>query len=347
MSRFTLLLPLAALGLDLIFKDFRNFPHPVQAVAWLARKLEPRARRFEARGLVCLPGIAELQAGFLAGGVCLVLILSASGAAVWGLEQLPLVGSLASIYFAYAGLALGGLLKAGRDALAVLEQGDIAAARQAVAMLVSRDVSQADCPTLFRTLAETLSENFNDAVVAPFFWLLLGGPVGLWVYKAASTMDSLWGYRTARWRYLGFASARLDDLLAYLPARLAVVWLWLFSGLVAHAGKWPGYCRVRTDAAQMESPNAGYGMAAAAWLHHGQMGGRAVYFGQVKDKPLLGPGKPAGKGTAVEQNGELDWNGEKIRALLRHIRVAGIGGCILMWAVWGGLTVLCAKVFAW
>ena len=332
MSCFHILLPLFALGLDLVFRDFRNIPHPVQGVAWLARRLEPRARRFESRGLVCLPGIAELQGGFLSGGFCLTIILAVTAAVVCLLGLLPGVGMIFSVYFAYAGLALGSLLREGRTALDVVAQGNIDAARQTVSMLVSRDLSQADRDTLLKTLAETLSENFNDALVAPFFWLLLGGPVGLWIYKAVSTMDSLWGYRTEKWRYLGFVPARMDDLLAYIPARLSVLWLWLFSRFVPHAGQWPGYRRIRADADQMESPNAGYGMSAAAWLHHGRMGGRAVYFGEVKVKPLLGPSEPAG---AV-------WSAQKIRDLLRHIRVAGIGGCILRWGVWALFVVSCA-----
>ncbi|MBQ4132441.1 MAG: cobalamin biosynthesis protein [Desulfovibrionaceae bacterium] len=327
MGWFELFLPLAALALDLIFKDFRSFPHPVQGVAWLADRLEPRARRFESRGLVCLPGIAELQAGFLSGGACLAVILIVTGGAVFILGELPFVGIILTVYFAYAGLALGGLLREGRIALGAVMQGEISEARQAVSMLVSRDLSQADRPVLLKTLAETLSENFNDALIAPFFWLLTGGPVGLWMYKAVSTMDSLWGYRTEKWRYLGFAAARFDDLLAFIPARLSSWLLCFFSRFVPHFGRWPGYARVKADALKMESPNAGWGMAAAAWLHHGQMGGRAVYFGEVKEKPLLGPGND-------DKSSGFEWNEEKIRNLLRHIKIAGIGGCILMWGVW-------------
>ena len=325
MSELCLFLPPMALLLDVMFKDPKGLPHPVQAVAWLAGKCEPWARRFAGRGQVCLPGIAELQAGYLSGLASLLIILLASGGVVWGLGALPVAGIFFSLYFAYAGLALGSLMREGRAALRAVETEDLPAARHAVSMLVSRDLSQAGRPALYKTLAETLSENFNDAVVAPFCWLLAGGPFLLWVYKAASTMDSLWGYKNERWKYLGWASARLDDLMAWIPARISVFLLWLFSRFVRHSGIWPGYARVRADAKKMESPNAGYGMAAAAWLHGGQMGGEAVYFGQVKNKPLLGP---------EEEGDETAWNPDKIAALLKHICLAGLGGCILLWAAW-------------
>ena len=325
MNEAYLFLPLIALLLDVIFKDPKNLPHPVQAVAWLAGKCEPWARRFAGRGLVCLPGIAEVQAGYLSGVASLLIILLASGGAVWVLGAFPFAGIFFSLYFAYAGLALGSLLREGRAALRAVEEEELPAARHAVSMLVSRDLSHADRPVLYRTLAETLSENFNDAVIAPFCWLLAGGPAFLWVYKAASTMDSLWGYRNERWRHLGWASARLDDLLAWIPARISVLLLWLFSHFSRHFGIWPGYARIKADAKKMESPNAGYGMAAAAWLHGGQMGGKAVYFGEVKNKPLLGP---EGEGDGVA------WSPDKIATLLKHIRLAGLGGCIFLWAAW-------------
>lgn len=325
MSAYYIFLPVIALLLDLLFKDSKTLPHPVQAVAWLAGKLEPQARRFANRGMVCLPGITELQAGYISGAVSLLVILAACGLLVWGVGLIPVIGIFFSLYFAYAGLALGSLLREGRGALRSIEHAEIAQAREAVSMLVSRDLSQADRATLYKTLAETLSENFNDAVIAPFLWLLAGGPVWLWIYKAASTMDSLWGYKTEKWRYIGYVSARLDDLLAWVPARTSAFLLWLFARFSRHDGKWPGYARIKADAGQMESPNAGYGMAAAAWLHNAQMGGEAVYFGEVKQKPLLGP---QGK------NVDLHWDSGKIARLLNHIRLAGVGGCLFLWLGW-------------
>ena len=331
-----IILPIIALGLDAIFKDPRFLPHPVQVVGWLAAFCEPRARKFSQRGLVCVPGVGEFQAGYIAGVFYLVLILLLTGLVVYFLCNLPLVGFILTAYFAYAGLALGSLLREGELALKSILHDDILTARATVAMLVSRDLSSADKETLYRTLAETLSENFNDALIAPFFWLLVGGPVGLWVYKAVSTMDSLWGYRSDKWYYLGWASARLDDVMAWIPARISAILLGIFSRFIPHAGIWPGLLLIKKDAANMESPNAGWPMSAAAWLHKANMGGAAVYFGQEKQKPRLGPAKPANN-SPLEEHLRFElmpWDECKITELLKHLRIAGLGGCVLMWLVW-------------
>ena len=332
MSLFCIFLPIIAIVLDAFLKDPRSLPHPVQAVGWLAAIFEVRARKFSERGMVCIPGVGEFQAGYIAGIFYLLVILLLSGLLVYLLCSLPYIGFLLAIYFAYAGLALGSLLREGKLALKSIQEDDILTARKTVSMLVSRDLNSADKQTLYRTLAESLSENFNDALIAPFFWLLLGGPVGLWIYKASSTMDSLWGYRTEQWRYLGWASARLDDLLAWIPARISVLLLWIFSRFSPHDGIWPGLALIKKDAAQMESPNAGWSMSAAAWLHNANMGGAAVYFGEEKQKPRLGPGEPQFENTL--HCTLLPWDERKITALLKHMQIAGLGGCVLMWFVW-------------
>lgn len=364
MHIFYLTLPLLALGLDYLFKDPRGLPHPVQAIGLLAAKLEAWARRFAQADedsdfrRVCIPGVAEVNAGYVAGALALCGVLLATGLTVFLLTHLPWLGWLFALYLAYAGLALGSLLQAGQSALAALQAveraqdatwpGDefeqaLARAREAVGGLVSRDLSQAQGRELYRALAESLSENFNDALVAPFFWLLLGGPSGplgplaLWLYKAVSTMDSLWGYLTPQWRYLGFASARLDDILAYVPARLSAILLWLASFIAPCSGQWPGLALIKQDAAKMASPNAGWPMSAAAWLHAAHMGGPTVYFGETLQKPILGPQQASEGEVTADVLPVLAWNEAKIADLLLHLRLAGLLGCALMWLVWAGL----------
>ncbi|NHZ47329.1 CobD/CbiB family cobalamin biosynthesis protein, partial [Nitratidesulfovibrio liaohensis] len=284
----------------------------------------------------------------VAGGVAL---------AVWGLVRLPVLapwlGALVAVYFAWAGLALGSLLREGRRTLHAIEHGTLDEARTAVSMLVSRDTAQLDRPDLRRALAETLAENFNDGFVAPFFWLLLGGPAGLWGYKAVSTMDSMWGYRTEEWCDLGRACARLDDVLAWVPARLSALFLWLSAPLAKVRGGWQGFGRMARDARSMESPNAGWPMSAAAWLHGAPMGGPTPYFGVVKHKPVLGP-RPSGNvlgSTVADACGTAStsapasasasafacgptpaWNAERLEGLLRHLRVAGLVAAGCLWA---------------
>lgn len=298
-------LPLLALGIDLLAADPRRLYHPVQGVGFLARLLEPLARRgghLILNGWLVLAGLC-LAACFMVG---LTLWLP------WGL------GLLAAVYWSWSGLALGGLWRSGKRTLALIEGDDLEAARLAVSHLVTRDVKELDREDLCKTLAESLSENLNDGFTAPFFWLLVGGPVGLWLYKTVSTMDSLWGYKTERWVHLGRAAARTDDFLAFIPARLTAVFLFLSSPIARLPLRWPGWRLVAAQARLMESPNSGWPMAAAAWLHGASMGGKARYHDIQVDKPLLGPVN-------------TPWSVEKARGLIRHVLIAGIFGGVCMW----------------
>ena len=333
-------LPPLALALDLLMADPVWLSHPVQGIGWLANRLEAPARRMRNK--------------VLAGGLVMLALLMASGAAVTALIGLgytfgAVFGFLALLYAGWSGLALGGLVREGKKVLMLIARAErnsaaLPDARNAMQMLVSRDVSRMDCQNLYRSLAETMSENLNDAFVAPFFWLVLGGPVGLWLYKTTSTMDSMWGYKNERWLYLGRVAARLDDVLAYIPARLTVALL-LITAWCIHLQKsrlhkedaektpqaqtrsadffsianWPGWQIFSRQAKQMASPNAGWPMAAAAWLHNGKMGGATMYHGEVVEKPTLGP-----------DNGT--WTQSNTTALIHHVYWTGVLGGILLWS---------------
>ena len=339
-----LAVPPLALLLDLWLGDPRGLPHPVCGVGRVLRRAEAMARRHADSQPEGERPAALRRAGVLA----VVAVAWGTALAVWGLVSLPWLGALASVYFAWAGLALGSLLREGRRTLHAIEHGTPDEARTAVSMLVSRDTAQLDRPDLRRALAETLAENFNDGFVAPLFWLLAGGPAGLWGYKAVSTMDSMWGYRTEQWRDLGRACARLDDVLAWLPARLSALFLWLSAPLVLTGGGrggWRGFGPMARDARTMESPNAGWPMSAVAWLHGAPMGGPTPYFGVVKHKPVLGPRSCPVSGACscrgVETAGDASsapaWDAGRLEGLLRHLRVAGLvaAGCL-----WGAALLL-------
>ncbi|MFP4213219.1 MAG: adenosylcobinamide-phosphate synthase CbiB [Desulfohalobiaceae bacterium] len=302
-------LPLPAFVLDLILKDPQTWPHPVR---WLGRALE----RLEI--LALKQHLLSLRA---AGAVCLGLVLLALLLVLSILTSIPLLGSLLALYLAYAGLALGGLLQSARQVLSSVELGDLERARHDLGLLVSRDTGSLDREGICRTLAETISENFNDGFVAPMFYLCLGGPVLLWLYKAVSTMDSMWGYKHDHYLELGWAGARLDDLLAWIPARLS-------AGLIIAVAcilglDWQqAWKRSRKQAKDMESPNAGWPMAAAAWSLGAQMGGQAIYQGQSKQKPVLGPTGAA-------------WGPAQLQSLLRLLLLAGflMAGLGQIWAL--------------
>jgi len=293
---FAFFVPAAAMILDSLFGDPRNLPHPVCLIGKGLDLYETSARRV---------GFSLRAAGWAA----VVLF----GAGAWCLAEVlmavPYVGFLVAVYLAYAGLAMGSLVREARQVAALLDSGDLDGARKALSMLVSRETSALDPDGVRRTLAETVSENLNDGFMAPMFYLAIFGPGGMWAYKAVSTMDSMWGYRTERFRDLGRGAAKTDDVLAWIPARITA-WALLVTGRMRGLNYREARTNFAADAAKMESPNAGWPMAAAAWLMDAGMGGRAVYFGKVKEKPVLGSkGKP--------------WDRAKIRALIALCKISG------------------------
>ena len=190
------------------------------------------------------------------------------------------------------------------------------AARQALAWIVGRDTNGLDRSEILRGSAETASENAVDGLFAPLFWMLVGagivslnpalpGPLALaWGFKAASTLDSMLGYRRGRLRWLGTAGARLDDLLVWLPCRLVALSLPVAAG---HPGRCGAVLAVALgDGAADPSPNAGVSQAAYAHVAGVQLGGSNRYGDQIRSKPLLAKGLPPADAVAVQRILELN-----------------------------------------
>ena len=298
-SFFLWSIPLA-IALDLYFGDPQDMPimHPVRRIGRFLELMEPEARR-----------LGDTRA---VGALCALVTVGLTSAVVWLLTAvLPGLWAAFSLYFAYSGLAFGSLLHTSASTLETLEYGALPEAQAAVGQMVSRDTAVQDRPALYKSLAESLSENMTDAVTGPLFWLMLAGPVGLWAYKAISTIDSMWGYTTPRWKKLGWAGARLDDILSFLPARLGALFLYLAARLKGKNSHWPGWAVTAREARQMESPNSGWPMAVAAWTQQASMGGPTLYFGAIKQKPLIGPQ-------------DIAWDAQRIRELIRQTRLAGL-----------------------
>jgi adenosylcobinamide-phosphate synthase len=305
---------LGCVALDLLFGDPRDWPHPVRLIGKILERAEVRARGFFLGPRI---GGALSVAAVALGGAALVHLLTG----------LPLVGEILALYLGYAGLALGCLLRETGTVLNLLETGRLAAARAHLAGLVSRDTEDMTESEVCRALGETLAENFNDGFVAPLFWLCLLGPAALWAYKAVSTVDSMWGYRTQRFKDLGKAGARADDILAWIPARLAAISIWATGWLLLRPAAWE---RIARDARSMDSPNSGWPMSAAAHVAGVSMGGAARYFGEIKDKPFLGPL-------------EATWSTQRIRGMMRTLLLAAllcaialtVAGSYLSWWILG------------
>jgi len=268
-----------ALGLDALLGDPRWLPHPVRLIGGLALRAEMVFRRL-------------FKNERLAGIVTVLVVLSVTGGVggllLWGAGQIhPRLGDLVGILLFYTCFAARDLLAHSRRVYQALVVDDLAEARQRVAWLVGRDTANLDQGGVVRACVESVAENSSDGVVAPLFWAVVGGPLAALLYKAVSTLDSTFGYKNEKYRHFGWASARLDDLVNYLPARLAGL------GLVAAALlcglDWRGAWRIyRRDRHNHASPNSGHPEAAAAGALGLQLGGVSSYFGQLVAKPTLG-----------------------------------------------------------
>jgi adenosylcobinamide-phosphate synthase len=264
-----------ALGLEAVLGYPAALRHPV---AWPAAMIEALERRWNQ------PTTSDRRRRLL--GVILVTLLVAAsvllGAAVQGVlgSSLPALTLIALI--ATTGLAQRSLHDHVAAVLVPLQTGDLPAARAAVAMIVGRDTDQLDAEAVAAAALESLAESFNDGVVAPAFWLLVGGLPGVLAYKSVNTADSLIGHKEERWRMFGWAAARTDDLMNLIPARAA-------GGLIALAGGGGWRIMVR-DARRHASPNAGWPEAAMAGALGVQLGGAARYDGALTSRPTFGDG---------------------------------------------------------
>jgi len=279
---------LLAYALDLLVGDPPHWPHPVRGLGKIIGGLEGPLRRLcpEARtGGIILAGITVA----VAGGVTTVILKLAFGWHSW-------LGGAVSVVLLALALAVRDLAGHAQAVYDPLAAGDLNGARQALSRIVGRDTAALDEAEVIRATVESVAENTVDGVISPLFYGALGGPVLAWIYKAASTLDSMVGYTNERYREFGWAGARLDDLMNWLPARLSGIWFTMGAWLAGLEGKqcWRMF---RRDGRKHLSPNAGFAEAAMSGALGLRLGGPGIYGGRVVDKPFLGDGvrepKPA------------------------------------------------------
>jgi adenosylcobinamide-phosphate synthase len=273
-------LPLAYL-LDVTLGDPPNWPHPVRWLGRLITFLEaPLRRTFTDPRL----------AGLVLTGVCLIAAGGTAWGAVWLARHLhPLLGSLATVLLIYWAISIKDLADHARAVHQPLSQGDLAGARQALAKIVGRETSQLSEAGVIRATVETIAENTVDGVLSPLFYAAVGGPPLVWAFKAVSTLDSMVGYKSEPYRQFGWAGARLDDLLNWLPARLSGGLFTLAAGLLGLDWR-QTWVICRRDGRRHASPNAGWPEAALSGALGLRLGGPNVYHGEVVNKPWLGDG---------------------------------------------------------
>ncbi len=293
---------LGAAILDYLLGDPWHWLHPVQVMGWVIGGYGDRA-------LKLFKG--EMPRRIAGVGLLLVMMIGTGGIS-WGMIYLagrlhPVAGTIVSIILLASCMAGRSLRDAAIDVLTPLKAGDLGQARTKLSQYVGRDTADLDEAEILRAVTETVAENAVDGVMGPLFWAIVGafmpvGPVVLaMVYKAVSTLDSMVGYKTEDYRYLGAASAHMDDVLTWLPCRLTVLCLAIFSGKPRQV-----LAICRRDGPKDPSPNSGWSEAAYAAVLGVQLGGINTYGGVVREKPVLGAG---GRSLSAEVVYEaLRWN---------------------------------------
>jgi adenosylcobinamide-phosphate synthase len=292
---------------------YRAIGHPVTWMgawlAWLDRRLNRPRWSFAARRA--------------AGAAALVLLLLPVGAvAVFVSVEAP-PGWVGFVILALLAASLPAQRSLDAHVRAVadaLEREGLTGGRRAVAMIVGRNPQALDEAGVARAAIESLAENFSDGIVAPLFWIAVGGLAGGALYKAVNTADSMIGHRNERYRAFGWAAARLDDLVNLPASRLAALWLVLAAAILPGASAFAAIGAVRRDAARHRSPNAGWPEAAMAGALGLKLAGPRVYREQKIDDVFMGDGR-------------YEANAADIRAALRLYRIA----CLLQAAVIGAL----------
>lgn len=271
--------------LDFLIADPRNWLHPVQVMGWVISHFTSLTINYFQKGW-------ERR---LAGMVLGLSLILGSGMVGWWIirgatginDRLGIVVEIVLLASCFAGRSLR---KAAMEVLRPLKRGDLALARSQLSQYVGRETKNLSPSEILRAVLETVAENATDGVTAPLFYAIAGAflpgvgsvPLAL-AYKAASTLDSMVGYRREPYGDLGWFSARLEDGLTWLPCRLTVLTLAIISG---KPGGVLAVCR--RDALKDSSPNSGWSECVYAAILGVQLGGVNVYGKEVKEKPLLG-----------------------------------------------------------
>ena len=312
---------LIALLMDLLLGDPRWLPHPVRLIGHLIAALEGPARRAipDARLAGTVTAVAVILAAALGAAVPV-------GIAGW---IHPLLGDAVSILLLYMTLAARDLADHSSAVWRALDEGDLAEARRLVSWLVGRDTERLTETKIVRATVESVAENTVDGIIAPLFFAAIGGPAAAMAFKAASTLDSMIGYRSERYIDFGRTAAKIDDGANYIPARLS-------APIIAAAAAFTGqraadaWRIARRDGRMHISPNAGISEAAFAGALGICLGGVMERRGEAVELPTLGdPVVPLARGHILAANRMM-------------FAATGIAAVVFLAARWG-----IAAILAW
>ena len=272
--------------LDWIFGDPVWLYHPVRIIGKWISFLEKIFRKF-----------AGDQEGnekklLIAGGILWILVILASAAVPMGILYLaeklsPCAAFVLECFWCYQLLAARSLGKESKKVYKKLIQDDLSGARLAVSMIVGRDTENLTVEGVTKAAVETVAENTNDGVIAPLIYMLIGGPILGFVYKAVNTMDSMLGYKNEKYLYFGRVAAKMDDVAGFIPARISALLMILASCLLGMDGKNALWIWKR-DRRKHASPNAAQTEAVCAGALQVQLAGDAWYFGKKHEKDTIG-----------------------------------------------------------
>ena len=278
--------------LDLLIGDPHSLPHPVRAIGKLISFLEGKllgpAELSQARDPA-----AEKKKGLLLWVIVILVTAAVSGGILAAAFRVhPCAGGIAEAVMTCYILASGSLRRESMAVARALDDSDITAARSALSMIVGRDTDVLTEAEIIKAAVETVAENTTDGVIAPLIYTAVGGPVLGFVYKAASTMDSMLGYRNERYESFGFFAARMDDVLAFIPARISAVLMIVFSfpaGWVSslYSGR-RAFWIWRRDRYAHNSPNSAQTESVCAGALGLKLGGTHLYGGVPVTKPAIG-----------------------------------------------------------
>jgi adenosylcobinamide-phosphate synthase len=320
----------AAIMIDWIFGDPRLLPHPVIGIGRLISALERRLHRSNHWNAVSVaddPDAASFDQHAKQqrnrGVLLTVIVTLASGIIVWGICALlglihPWLGLAAHTWLISTTIAVKGLKEAAMLVYEPLIKGDLAEARKYVGYIVGRDTADLNESEVSRAAVETVAENTVDALVSPIIYALLGGAPLAMLYRATNTLDSMVGYKNDKYVHFGWASARWDDVMNYIPARICGLLLVLSSWLRMRMSAVNAWRAIRQFARLHPSPNSGIPESAVAGALGIELGGTNRYGDRISERARMGwPRRPL--------------NREDIRGavkLLYGVSYALVGGCL-------------------
>ncbi len=278
-SDFLFFLIGAAILLDLIIGDPRWIPHPVVQMGKLISFLENKWNHGKHR---VIKGVA------LTVTVVLFVFIVTYSILFLAYKLHPIFAITLNIYLISTTIAIKGLSSAGKDVLYPLTNGEIMQARKMLSMVVGRDTECLPEKEIIRGTVETVAENTVDGITAPLFWAVIGGAPLALVYRAINTLDSMVGYKDERYAQFGWASAKLDDLANWLPARLTALSIWISAVFIKGSKLKSAWNITLRDARKHPSPNSGWSEAMVAGLLGVQLGGTNFYRGKRSERATMG-----------------------------------------------------------